>query len=171
MRSAFLLLIVLFILSGCAHGVEAPEPDDAVASEAVDAATSDTPSLPVALAGTQWQLVEFRSMDDSTEQPQDTARYTMNLGADGTVAMQLNCNRGTGTWSAEAGPGDASDVETGSFAFGPLGVTRALCPPPSMDEKIARDAEYIRGYHLRGDTLSLSLMADGGIYRWVALAD
>ena len=126
---------------------------------------------PWAIRPAPGELVGFEGMDDSSEQPQDTARYTMSLGADGAVAMQLNCNRGTGTWSAEAGPGAEDGVESGTFTFGPIAVTRALCPPPSMDEKIARDAEYIRGYFLRCDTLSLSLMADGGIYTWVPLAD
>lgn len=59
-----------------------------------------------------------------------------------------------GTWSVEATSGDASAVETGSFTFSPLAVTRALCAPPSMDEKIAADATPVRGYHLRDDTSS-----------------
>jgi hypothetical protein len=47
-----------------------------------------------------------------------------------------------------------------------IGVTRALCPPPSMDERIARDMDFVRGVLLREGRLSLSLMADAGIYIW-----
>jgi len=116
------------------------------------------------LAGTQWRLVEFQSMDDTkgTTRPSDGTLYTMWLHGDGTVTMQLNCNRATGRWLAKAGSDDAS----GSFEFGPLAATRALCPPPSMDESIVAQSAYVRSYLLKDDRLYLSLMADGGIYVW-----
>ena len=116
------------------------------------------------LAGTAWRLVEFQSMDDATgiERPDDPSLYTMRLNDDGSVTMRLNCNRAMGTWSAE--PGETGD--RGRFRFGPLAMTRALCPPPSMDESIAGQAEYIRSYLLKDGRLYLSLMADGGIYAW-----
>jgi heat shock protein HslJ len=122
---------------------------------------------PRSLAGTEWQMVEFQSMDDAigTIRPDDPTRYTMRLGADGSVSMQLNCNRATGDWSAEP----SAEGTTGSFRFGSLAMTRALCPPPSMDERIARDADHVRGYLLEGGNLYLSLMADAGIYAWEPL--
>ena len=115
------------------------------------------------LAGTTWQLVEFQSSSDEigTLRPDDPSLYTMQLLEDGTVAMRLNCNRAFGTWSAALASGDA-----GGFEFGPLVMTRAACPPPSMDERIARDAQYVRSYVLENGRLYLSLMADGGIYAW-----
>jgi len=116
------------------------------------------------LADTKWQLVSFQSMDDSigTLTPDDRTRYTMRLHADGTVSMQLDCNRASGTWSAEPG----ADRSSGNFAFGPLAMTRALCPAPGLDQHIAKHAEYVRSYLLRNGELHLSLMADGGIYTW-----
>jgi heat shock protein HslJ len=116
------------------------------------------------LAGTEWRLVEFQSMDDAigTIRPDDPSLYTMRLGADDSVSMQLNCNRATGVWSAKP----SADGMSGSFRFGPLAVTSALCSPPSMDERIARDADYVRGYLLKDGNLYLSLMADAGIYVW-----
>lgn len=122
------------------------------------------PQAQSALAGTSWRLVEFQSMDDAvgTLRPADPSVYTMQLADDGTVSMRLNCNRATGTWSSVPG----NDSTSGTFEFGPLAVTTAMCPPPSMDERIARDAEYIRSYLLRDGNLYLSLMADGGIYAW-----
>ncbi len=116
------------------------------------------------LAGTSWRLVRFQSMDDAIGEivPGDPSAYTMTLSADGSVQMQLNCNRAMGTWSVEP----ASDGISGAFTFGPLATTRALCPPPSMDDRIARDAQWVRGFLLRDGQLHLSLMADGGIYSW-----
>ena len=119
---------------------------------------------PASLAGTQWRLVQFQSMDDSIGEikPDNPSLYTMSLNGDGTVQMQLNCNRAMGTWSADP----ATDGASGSFRFGTMATTKALCPPPSMDERVARDTQWVRGYLLRDGNLHLSLMADGGIYSW-----
>ncbi len=116
------------------------------------------------LAGTEWQLVHFQSMDDAigTIRPADPAQFTMRLNADGTVNLRLDCNRANGSWSAES----SGDGDSGSFSFGRLAVTRALCPPPNLDERIARDSEYVRTFLLRDGRLHLSLMADAGIYTW-----
>ena len=128
------------------------------------ATSAGTAEAPGPLARTEWRLLEFQSMDDAqgTTRPEDPSLYTLRLNADGTVNMRLNCNRANGTWSAEPG----ADPSNGSFRFGPLAMTRALCPPPSMDEQIASQSQYIRGYLLRNGRLHLSLMADGGIYSW-----
>ena len=89
--------------------------------------------------------------------------YTMRLNADGSVALRLNCNSATGTWSAEAA---GSDPSSGRFEFGPLAATMALCPPPSLDEQVTKQAPYFRSYLLNEGRLYLSLMADGGIFVW-----
>jgi hypothetical protein len=86
----------------------------------------------------------------------------MRLNADGTVNMRLNCNRANGAWSVEP----SAEASSGRFTFGPLAMTRALCPPPSLDETLAAQSQYIRGYFLKDGRLSLSLMADGGIWLW-----
>lgn len=116
------------------------------------------------LAGTDWRLVDFQSMDDAigTIRPADPSAFTMRLDRDGTVSMRLDCNRATGSWSSEP----STDGESGRFEFGQLASTRALCPPPNLDERIVRDAQFVRGYVLRDGRLYLSLMADAGIYAW-----
>lgn len=116
------------------------------------------------LGGTSWELVQFQSMDDAqgTTRVADPARYTINFGTDGRASLRLNCNRATGSWQATP----AADGLSGSLVFGTLAGTRALCPPPSLDEKLLRDLGYVRGYLLRDGQLHLSLMADAGIYSW-----
>ena len=151
---------------GAGTQVRSLSPAEPAASETVGAAAAETAG---SLAGTRWRLVRFQSMDDATGEiePEDPSAYTMALSADGSVQMQLNCNRATGSWSVQP----ASDGISGAFTFGPLATTKALCPPPSMDERIARDAQWIRGYLLRDGQLHLSLMADGGIYSWEPLPE
>jgi heat shock protein HslJ len=119
---------------------------------------------PQGLAGSRWQLVEFQSMSDEigTLRPLVAEDFTLSLNADGTASMRLDCNRANGTWSFEPG----ADGLSGSFTFGRLAATKALCPPPRLDEKILRDATFVRSYLLRDGRLYLALMADGGIYAW-----
>jgi len=161
--AAVAILMATGIQQGCRTSKPtAGAPPAGAPGNAVPTPTGVVPANP--LADTTWRLVEFQSMDDATGtmKPSDPALYTMSLKGDGTVSMRLNCNRATGTWSAEP----SADRASGGFRFGPLAATRALCPPPSMDERIAADAEFVRGYLLRDGRLSLSLMADGGIYIW-----
>jgi heat shock protein HslJ len=117
------------------------------------------------LAGSEWELVAIQSMDDAqgTLRVADPAAFTLQLGADGRAALKLDCNRGTASWKATP----AADGGSGQITFGPVAGTRALCPPPHLDERIVRDLGYVRGYLLRDGNLYLSLMADGGIYEWV----
>lgn len=154
-KPLYVLLLVAFAVgvAGCsAHapgGTKIPTPGEGPATGG--------------LAGTSWRLVEVRSNDDKTgvQRPDDPAKYTMTLEDGGRVSMQLNCNRASGSWSATA-----ADADGGTFRFGPLAATRALCPPPSLDERIARDADFVRSYLHRDGRLYLNLMADGGTYVW-----
>lgn len=116
------------------------------------------------LADTNWRLAEIQSMSDAvgTVRPDDPSLYTMRLNGDGTVNMRLNCNSASGTWSAVSN----DNGQSGQFEFGPLAMTRALCPPPSLDEQIAAQSEFVRSFLLKDGRLYLSLMADGGIYAW-----
>jgi para-nitrobenzyl esterase len=116
-----------------------------------------TGATPDPLAGTSWQLVRFQGGDDSVLTPDDRTKYTIALDADGSVAVRVDCNRGRGTWTS-SGPNQ--------LQFGPLALTRALCPPGSLHDQIVRQWGNIRSYVLKGGRLFLSLMADGGIYEF-----
>lgn len=103
-------------------------------------------------------------MDDAqgTTRIAEPARFTLRFGADGRASLRLDCNRGMGEYALTA-PGDG---RSGSLRFGPIAATRALCPPPHLDERVARDLDYVRGYLLKDGRLFLSLMADAAIYEW-----
>lgn len=124
-------------------------------------AQTPSPTEPATLAGTAWQLVQFQGGDDTLLVPDDKAKYTLRFGADGMVAVRVDCNRGRATWKA-----DPPHLE-----FGPLALTRALCPPDSLHDRIVKHWPYVRSYILRDGHLHLSLMADGGIYEFEPMPD
>lgn len=160
---AAILWFALFLAgSPASAGEKAGVPDKVKSTQAKTASSSP-------LAGTRWRLLEFQSMDDAigTLRPGDPSNYTMHLNADGTVVMHLNCNRAKGTWSAQA----SGEAASGRFKFGLLATTRALCPPPSLDEQITAQVGFIRSYLLQDGRLYLNLMADGGTYAWEPVAE
>ena len=109
------------------------------------------------LGGTSWQLVRFQGGDDRVLVPDDRAKYTIAFGSDGSVSARFDCNRGRGSWKSD-GPG--------RLEFGPMAITRALCPPGSLHDHIVKQWNYVRSYTIRDGRLYLSLMADGGIYEY-----
>jgi para-nitrobenzyl esterase len=110
---------------------------------------------PEALAGTSWQLVRFQGGDGKVLAPGERSKYTLAFNADGRVAARLDCNRATGSWKS-AGPG--------RLELGPMAVTRAMCPPGSIDHEISKRLLYVRSYVMKDGRLFLSMMADGGVF-------
>ena len=113
------------------------------------------------LAGTSWQLVRFQGGDGKVVTPDDGSKYTLTFSADGRIAARIDCNRGSGTWKSSV----PSRLE-----FGPLALTRAMCPPESMHDLIVKHWPGIRSYVVKDGRLFLSLMADGGIYEFQPIA-
>ena len=129
-------------------------------------APSDTPkpaapaamAAPAAsLAGTSWQLVRFTGSDGSKVEPDDRTKYTLAFEPDGVAVARIDCNRGRGAWKSDA---------PGQLVLGPLALTRMMCPPGSMHDRVAADFGAVRAYTLKGGHLFLSLMADGGTYEY-----
>lgn len=109
------------------------------------------------LVGTSWQLVRFEGSDDRTLTPEDPEKYTIAFGSDATVSVRIDCNRGHGTWKS----GGPNQLE-----FGPLALTRAMCPPTPLNDRLARDWQYVPSYILKDGHLFISLMVDAGIYEF-----
>lgn len=116
------------------------------------------------LTGTSWQLVGIDSMAPD-EQPSttidDPSKYTVTFGDDGRAAFGIDCNRGSSTWQF-----DSAAPDSGSLTFGPVALTRMLCPQPSADTKVAAALGRVRSYLIQDGKLHLSLEADGGIMHW-----
>jgi len=125
----------------------------------VERAIERQAASPVAseLSGTVWQLVKFQGSDGTTLIPDDKTRYTIQFSADGTLTTRVDCNRGRGSWKSSA---------PSQLQLGPLALTRAICPPGSLHDRIVKHWDYIRSYVIKDNHLFLALMADGGIYEF-----
>ncbi len=116
---------------------------------------SSTPVHLAGIGGISWRLVKFQGGDGATLAPDDKAKYTVAFANDGNVSVRFDCNRGRGVWVLN-GPNQLS--------FGPLALTRAMCPPGSLHDQLVRQWPFIRSYVVQGGHLYLSLMANGGSY-------
>ena len=115
------------------------------------------------LAGTNWQLAELRSLGsaDTIVRPDDAAKYELDFTADGSLAMRLDCNRGSAHWSAKGTP-----EGYGELTIGPAAMTRAMCPPGSLDNRLAQEISLVRRYSIEDGRLMLILDADHGMQVW-----
>lgn len=116
------------------------------------------------LAGTSWRLVSIQSSDDAqgTTPVADPSKFTVSFGTDGRAALQIDCNRGNGSWEATPSGEDGS----GTLAFGPVATTLMMCPQPSLDHRVSTALTYVRGYLIKDGQLHMSLLADAGILTW-----
>lgn len=134
-------LLVLGLILGATHCSRPPE----------------QPRPAEGLGGTSWRLVKFEGGDGTVLTPDDRAKYTLTFDTDGRLSARIDCNRGRGTWTSAEPP---------QLEFGPLALTRAMCPPGSLHDQIVKQWPYVRSYVIERGHLFLSLMADGGIYEF-----
>ncbi len=105
------------------------------------------------LTGTTWQWIETAYSNDSLVTSSDPSRYTLTFQADGTLTAQVDCNRGSGTYT----------VDGASLTVGPLATTRMGCPEDSQDATFAQDLAAVGSYVIEDGRLFLALVMDGGI--------
>ena len=98
------------------------------------------------------ELLDGKNTEHAEGQHAD--QHTSNNHA---ARVRFDCNRGRGTWQAP-GPHE--------LTFGQLALTRVLCPPGSLHDRLVKDWAFVRTYTLRGGHLYLALMADAGIYEF-----
>ncbi len=106
----------------------------------------DDPSPAGELQGVVWEWQGSQYSDDSTSDPDDPSRYTVEFGEDGTVSIKADCNQVGGTY----------EVNEGSLTITLGPSTKVACPPDSLDTEFLRDLEGAAGYFF-GDAGELSI--------------
>jgi heat shock protein HslJ len=147
----------LAAVAGCGGREDAAQTDSAESIAELEAAATASE-----LAGTAWQLVKIMEMDDSTHVASDPSLYTLEFGVDGTAALRLDCNRGTGSWKSE---------QSGKLEFGPIAATSAECGPASLHARYGQEFQWVRSYVIEDGHLFLATMADGSIIEFQPAAE
>jgi heat shock protein HslJ len=117
------------------------------------------------LTDTGWQLVSIDSADGPT-MVEGPSTFTVTFGADGHAAFLLDCNRGSGSWQATVATPDS-----GSLSFGPIAVTMMMCPPPSLDTRVAAALSGVGGWRIADGQLTMTPASGDTALRWAALPD
>jgi heat shock protein HslJ len=153
---ADILLVGLVFASTHCKPVPKKPRDIAPSAQGTSQPATDTshPS-PAGLAGTSWKLVKFQGSDGTIFKPDNESKYTISFEPGGRLRARIDCNRGAGTWKSSGPP---------QLEFGPLALTRMMCPPESLHDQIVKRLPNVRSYVMKDGHLFLSLMADGGIF-------
>lgn len=116
------------------------------------ASVSPPPTRSALLSNTEWALIDVRQPPSA--EPADVAlnKYQLSLAAAGTVALVLDCNRGTGDWTA-------TGERSGTIRFGPVAATTALCPDDGLGERLGRDLSGKWPYEIDDGRLTIRTSA------------
>jgi heat shock protein HslJ len=104
------------------------------------------------LTNTVWSWRETVMSDDKRIRPDAPERYTLTFQPGGMVAVRADCNRGSGSYL----------LNGGSLSFGPVALTRAMCPPESRDADFMKGLGAVSGQLFRNGELVLTLQFDSG---------
>lgn len=114
------------------------------------------------LVGPVWQLQEIQFNDGTLAVANPPDSYTVEFLADGTLAVQADCNRGRGQFSTDQDQG---------LSIQNLATTRAACPPGSIDNDFLRALQGSASYFFRDGELFIDLAVDAGTMRFAAKPD
>jgi para-nitrobenzyl esterase len=122
-----------------------------------------SPATPVKLDDTRWTLVAFAPAAGGTGEirPARPDQYRLEFLAAGRLAAQIDCNRGSGTWH-----GTDTQAHGGRLTLGPLALTRMLCPPDPLGQRLPQDVENVASWRLVDGRLYLDLAGNAGSYVW-----
>lgn len=109
------------------------------------------PIVDPALIGKTWKWFAFQNPIGNTVIPSPD-QYTVDFMSDGTLAVKADCNRATGTYTAQDG--------SITIKMGPM--TMAMCAPGSLSDQFVSRLSNAAVYFFQGDDLLIDLFADGG---------
>lgn len=118
----------------------------------VEPAGAATRSAADSIVGVTWQWVRSAYSDDSVVEVSDPVSYTLTLLPDGSIALQVDCNLGGGTYTLD-GSQLTLDVAV---------MTRVACPEGTLSEVFIRDLSAAATYVMEGEDLVINLFADAG---------
>ena len=90
--------------------------------------------------------------------PDAPERYTLEFQPGGRVNVRADCNRGSGSYL----------LNGSTLTFGPIALTRAMCPPGSKDAEFLKGLAAVSGHEDNGSELVLTFAENAGSMRFRA---
>src|SRR4030095_8559 len=104
-------------------------------------------------------LISIKHKDGQTLRLTGKRRYKISFDAEGRESAQFDCNVGRGTFKSES---------PGQITFGPMALTKMVCPRGPLYDLIVNEVQRFRTYRREGGHLFL-LTADDSAYEVEAL--
>ncbi len=132
-----------------------------VSSETIGTISATAPTTSTAesgIVGIVWQWVENTYNNDTQTVVPDPSTYTMVLFPDGTVDLQVDCNRGGGTYT----------LDGSQLTINVATLTRMACPEGSLSEEYVQSLNSAVTYVMDGADLIVNMAVDTGNMRFQA---
>jgi para-nitrobenzyl esterase len=104
------------------------------------------------LTATLWAWQGTQMRDGTRVAPDAPERYTLLFQPGGQVSVRADCNRGSASYL----------LNGNALSFGPIALTKMLCPPGSRDAEFLRQLGAVAAQSFRGYELTFTL-GDGAI--------
>lgn len=147
------LIAALLALALTPAAVMAADPKSA---QAPDAGAETVYALPADVLDVTWQWIWFGSGAEEFDVDKPEL-YTVQFSSDGRVAIQADCNRGTGPYTL---------AEDNRITLGPIGVTMMLCPDQSLDTRFLGALEQVVLYFQKDGDFFLEAPISSGTLRF-----
>ena len=96
-----------------------------------------------------------------TEELEDTSDHTIEFLADGHIAIRADCNRGRASFETFGENG---------LRVGPVAMTRAACPPGSLEQRFVEQVVSSSSYAFDGENLVLYPVVEPGTMRFTPVS-
>lgn len=130
----------------------------AVSSQEVAKQPAEDATSSPQLAGPVWLWQQTLMNNDDQFVPANPANYSVQFNADGTLAVQADCNQVGGSYTL-----DGSQI---TITMGPS--TLAACPEGSLGDQFVQNLSQANIYSFAGEELLIDLMLDSGTMRFGA---
>jgi para-nitrobenzyl esterase len=154
MRRVLMLLPLLAIAACAPRGTGGP----------VLPGTINAPPPPIAapgdalLTGIAWSWQGTQASDGARTVPESPERYSVEFQPGGRANIRADCNRGSASYL----------LDGGALSFGPIALTRAMCPPGSREADFLAGLRNVSGQRFDGSALVLTLKGETGAMRFSA---
>ncbi len=136
---------------------EEPPAEEPPAEEGVGGAEAESE-----LTGVTWQWTEFSDPVADAVVVENPEQYTLQFLPEGLIAVQADCNNGSGTYIVDEEGG--IDIAVGA-------MTLALCPAESLSDQFVQYINDVAAFSFDGADLLLDLPVDGGTLRFAAAGE